>query len=336
MVDKQPFFLVSKVTGITPAGRPIDFEATSKRPKLKLPYLVDLGSAIVCDIYIEDLHPLNEANVNENDEKYSLIKTIVPNPDKQTPQLFDNRLYLGRYKLTQERDPEIISPPFIYSLSSFNFPSEQWQAWTWPIREALRKLVKKNPNRDAEIFLKNIVYNYPFMPLSTFFRSCYQLKWFCKSDKSLDELLEEEIMEDLQTNLMVNPFPESLEKMHPQDIPVTISNILEQGEDVIEWRLLPKAIITEKDNEIIINRNFKTKSEIKFRFANKLEDVERLFVDKFFLFDVEPSVEPDNNNRSTYCYIISYPGSISEDDFTISKPDAWGDLDFSVYYRTVM
>jgi len=336
LIGKDTLFCVNEVTGITPAGRPVQFKAQGGRLKLMLKYDCTGNEVLFWDIYVDDRHPGSEETKNTEDEKYSLSQVPIgfENLDSTPPKIENDKLYIGRYKLTRDSHPEIISPPHIYSLASFNFPSQKWQEWTFPIREALRKLVAKTANDNLEFFIKHIIYNYPFWPLSQLFRACYQLAWLFEDKKAL-ELLEEGEMEKLSDELRINPLPDSLMGIPPKDIPNVIAEILKNtGSNT--WKQIPRGEYDLIDGALIIKRAFQGKHNIKFKFKTPQTEPVAIVADGAYWLQIEPHEEVEKNNQTTDNYEFPFPGSQEGNTtFSVVVPHYWIINEFSIWFRTI-
>lgn len=332
-IDGQAYFVLTEVYGITSSGRPISFKAEGARKALKLEYKCS-GKVLFWDIYLEDKHP--EANFDElvlGDEKYNLSFRSL-NDHEEKPIIKSDNLYLGRYKLTDSQPPQINAYPFVYCLASFNFPSKSWQEWTFPIREALRAVSKRNPENVSVIFfIKQILYNYPFWPLSQLFRSCYQLQWLCDT-QDLENSLEEGAMQNLLEQQRVNPLPEKLLNLNPQSIPDEISRMLSGGGPIIFKRISDK-LYEIINGELIIDLNLEGIIEVKFKFKKPMEPEVILLVNSVLELQVSLVVEKDYDDTPCCCYLIHLTMPEIMSVLRIFLPDSWKRELFSLHYRSI-
>lgn len=328
----RSFFLLKEISGITPSGRPISFKSGDGRDTLKLEY--SARGVFIWDIYIVDRHPSKDEG--ETNEKYRLTYETVPNPEISLPVVFHDRLYIGRYKLVNGEAPEIIAPPHIYSLASFNFPSNWWQDWTFPVREALRKVSEKNQDAHVEGYIRHILYNYPFWPLSQLLRACNELAWLC-ADNDIRNLLDEGAIADLQQAQIADLLPDAFHNIAPLHIPEKIGELL-GSTGVKRWSLIPPSQYDITDKCLLELKNkFNGRHEIKFRFRHGIyvEKDELLKVDYLYEFVAPRFEEPGNLNESCFCYVIDYPGIMENETFRLSCPHTWKKDDFSIYFRTI-
>ena len=340
LINGKNNFILSEVYGITPSGRPIAFKAEGGRKALKLEYNCN-GKVLFWDIYLDDIHP--EANYDEltsGDEKYSLSFRSL-NDHEEKPIIKNDNLYLGRYKLTDGLPPQIDLYPLVYSLASFNFPSHNWQMWTFPIREALREVARKNAeNTDIVFFIKQILYNYPFWPLSQLFRACYQLRWLCDTGILTDPLdsLEEGAMQNLLEQQRVNPLPEKLLNLNPHNIPEEISILLSGGGPPNFKRISDKAFEII-NNELIIKLNLRGSNEIKFKFKTRIQEDVSLSINNIYDLQAQVFEEKDYDDTSCYCFLvpIEMPESQLENQnlLKIYLPGSWKRELFTLHYRTI-
>ncbi|WP_118973861.1 hypothetical protein [Taibaiella koreensis] len=326
------FFLLKEVSGITPSGRPVSFKSGSNRDTLKLEY--SSRGVLIWDIYVVDRHPTD--NESGTDEKYRLLHEPVDDPETRKPELFPDRLYIGRYKLTGDEAPEIIAPPYIYNLASFNFPSGWWQDWTYPIREALRTISRKNQDAHIESYIRHILYNYPFWPLSQLLRASNELAWLCAGN-DIENLLDEGAIADLQQEQIADLLTDAFGDIAPIKIPEKIGEIL-GSTGVKRWSFIPPSQYDISGQRLLELKNrFNGRHEIKFRFRHDIDIApnELLKVDHLYEFVAPRFEEPDNFNALCPCYTIEYPGVMENETFRLTCPDSWKKEDFSIYFRTL-
>ncbi len=342
--NDQYYFVLKEIRGITPEGRPIKFKAEgTERPALKLLY--PSHGVFIWDIYMDDSHPAGKADADPLGEKYRLSHRLIASyENKQTDELIQTqppaiekkKLYIGRYRLSAGHPPEIIAPPYIFSLASFNFPSQWWHDWTYAIRQALRKIAEDHKSEYVENFVKHILYNYPFWPLSQLLKASNELAWLC-TEASLGNLLDEGAMSELQQTQISNPLPSAVYNISPFEIPTKISQILGSLQRK-DWKLIPAKQYDLIEGTLTVNLALEGRHEIKFRFKTGIEvnQVERLFIDNFFERNPIRFSEKDGLKDDCFCYVIECPGTSGANKFNISVPKKWEKSSFSLYYRTVV